>query len=187
MSIYYDFNTNWKLFLEAWNHVNVQDQLLDEMNIFLQSKPYNIINSFGRPISRKYNKGDSLWLFNENNFFSDLIQANTHKRIKDELMIVKYKRTMENLGHKFKNKDNLEYCFMNTCFDEVYKQCIPKPNSIESFVLLDTNLLFTYLKVALIMFSDSIVSIIENQIIIDHEIIFDLNAFYVDYITNTTI
>jgi len=183
---YYNFHTNWKLFLDAWNHYTVQDQLFEEMNIFLQSKPYNITDVYGKQITRKYCKGNALWRFNENNFFSDLIISNTHKRIKDEHMIVKYKRTMENLGHKFKNNDHLEYCFMNTCFDEVYKQSIPKPDSIESFILLDTNLLFTYLKVALILFSDSIISIIENQIIIDHEIIFDLNAFYFDYITSMT-
>lgn len=179
---YYNFETNWDAFLMAWKAPEVQEQLHIDMSMYCLSNPFNIINNHGEFVTHIFKTGDPLWKYSSTYFWHEDAERKAHKRIEQENMIQKYKRTMENsLGFKFKDNQELEEKFYAVCFEDIVFDCFPKANSMESFIMTGAEeaLTETFYKVAQQIFPHDTILCHENCVLIAHEkLIFSLQRFF---------
>lgn len=178
---YFDFSANWEEFLQIWNTPDIQEQLSIDMSLLCLSNPYNITNNNGELVTKLYKPGDSLWKYSSSSFWYHEAERKAQHKIENENMIQKFKQSMSNTGIVFKDDLHAQTMFYDTCFESIMKECFPKPNTIESFIIAGAEhaLEETFYKAAQDMFPTDIIISHDGQILVAYDkIIFDLPNFY---------
>lgn len=183
---HYDFGANWAAFLGAWNDCEVQDQLCTDMGRFCASvHSFCIATRAGVAAQRRYNRGDPLWWYSATPYWHDRAAESALERIKGEQMLKSYKKTMNNLGFGYKSREALEGAFINTCFEDIVKDCYPRRGTLESFIApgSENYLSTTYYSVARLLFPGETVihslSYAGNCVLLpEHKLVFDISGYY---------
>lgn len=178
---YYDFSAHWDEFQRVWNTPDIQEQLSIDMSLLCLSNPFNIVNNQGQHITQMYKVGDPLWKYSSSHFWHHEAERRAQIKIQDENMIQKFKQSMSNTGIIFKDDAQAETMFYDTCFESIMKECFPKPNTIESFIIAGAEYALeeTFYKAAQDLFPTDIIISHNGQILAAYDkIIFDLPNFY---------
>ena len=166
---YYDFDANWPMFLQVWEDPEVQQALILDIQFWKE------LGFF-----KKYKQGDPLWKETRTTYWIGKCVELAHERAKRESHVAMFKRTMSVVCPRL-SKKNVYY---KTCFGATIKDCEPKPNTIEWFVMPEGPFVFrrTMLACAKMLFPSNTINvcIISNRMttIIDSKIVFDLFGFY---------
>lgn len=178
---YYDFSSHWDEFTKAWNTPDIQEQLNIDMSIHCLSNPFNIVNNQGEHVTQFYRQGDPLWKYSSSSFWYHEAERKAQLKIESENMITKFKQAMSNTGIIFHDDDHAQHMFYDTCFENIMKDCFPKPNSIESLIIAGNEhaLEETFYKLAQDLFPHDVIISHNGQVLAAYDkIIFDLPNFY---------
>ena len=171
----YDFRENWALFLEIWNIEHIQIKLQIYIRNFCFENNLNLCTDPLLP----------LWQYSTTNYWEHKITIQAHKKIYHNNLIQSFKKSMQQHLKIIPSRR----LFYETCFTAIKEDFVPKPNSIESFIMDGGQnvLSFIFLHVARILFpndSDIVFTQDENGIdmilLPNKKIIFDIYLFYDD-------
>lgn len=185
---YYDFRANWPAFLEAWNGCDVQEQLCADMQRFCAgAHAFCVSTRAGAQAHRRYTRGDPLWWYSATPYWHDRAAERALERVREERMLSSYKKTMNNLGFRYKTKGSLEGAFFNTCFEDIVKDCYPERGTLDAFIAPGSEgyLSGTYYAAARALFPGETVihsiSYVGNCVLLpDHKVLFDISGYYFD-------
>lgn len=178
---YYDFSSNWEEFTRVWNTPDIQEQLCIDMSILCFSNPYNIVNNEGHHVVDMYKTGDPLWKYSASHFWYHEAEKRAQHKIEQEQLIQKFKLSMSNTGIKFRDDLHAQNMFYDTCFESIVIECLPKPDSIESFIITgaESALEETFYKAAQDIFPHDIIIAHDGKVLAAYDkIIFDLPSYY---------
>lgn len=124
---YFDFRTNWQEFLKAWRQVDYHVEL-------------DIAYWKGFGFFKNFKPGDPLWRQTKTSYWIVKITENANNKIKTEMHVQKYKRTMQN-QYIYPIMDYKE-SYYKRFFKNVYDECTPKPDTIDAFYMPEGTFIF---------------------------------------------
>lgn len=179
---YYDFKANWKTFLKAWKTPSVQDVLYEDMQNWCKDHAYYEPDGT-KPV---YKRGDPLWKFSRTDYWATKHMDAANDHVEKNNCIAKFKRTMEQQGRKFKNEETLQDAFYEICFDEICADFAPKPDTLESMIMImGGQFLYPAMaEAAMVMgLDDYIVQTDEGVVLLPgKKMVFDFTGYYFDVV-----
>lgn len=164
---HYDFSKNWQTFLNAWYEPNTQYNLQLDIDKW---------KSFG--LFKNYVLGGPLWKESKAMFWTLKITERAIQLKNHENHLNKFKKTMKN----FYNNVNYEKMYYKMCFKDVCKQCEPKENTLEAFIMPQGKHILknSMLQCAYNIFPNDEISLLDNYTIVikSKNIKFDINEYY---------
>lgn len=169
---YYEFDANWESFLHVWNTPRVQHSL--ELDIHLWKE---------MGFFHTYTKGDPLWKQTKTTYWLSKCVELAKNRSNAERHIHMFKRTMSVVCPRISTTE----LYYKTCFKMVIRDCEPKPNTIESFIIPEGVFIFknTMLECARLLFPNNPVGMCMLNgrmitVVSPMNILFDLFGYYFD-------
>lgn len=168
---YYDFDSNWKAFLRAWNDPDVQRAFALDISFWTE------LGFF-----KNYKNGDPLWKQTKTTYWIGKCVERAQNKLRKESHIALFKRTMSSFCPGLSSAKH----YYKACFGSVVKDCEPRPNTIEWFIIPEGPFIFrnSMLACAKIMFQteDINVCMIGGRMVtlVKSNIVFDLFGYYFD-------
>lgn len=180
---FYDFDEDWTRVIKLWNTTKIQNILKQEMHYWCR---HVITTQNGA--GRSWHIGEPLWnLSSKKQYWETKILDKIYEEVERYSMFQTFlKRTHDIRGKKFKDMELAYSAFVSTCFDALFEEFQPRPNTIESLILVGgKNFLTSSLhETASMLFPDDIIiwtSDTKNNnvlLIPEHHIVFDMVEFY---------
>jgi len=183
--VYFDFQANWQRFLEIWKSEEIQALLDKEMVVWCKKEAYFLHDEKGKKYKPKWEK-QPLWSLGKTDHWDTIITEKINNLPKSEFE--KYKENLRSQGKVVEEPEDEfdENPVFDDYFDEKYEEFSPKPDTIESFIMvMGKNYLSSPLKAtACVFFGEKDVLMCEGErggdlvLVPEERIIFDLFDYY---------
>lgn len=174
---YFEFDKHWNQFLQEWHKPHIQDILFRDLMDF----------SISSGLMYPWQRGEPVWYLTPSNHWDIIVDQKVNIKIQEENLKPKFINSFHNAtGYLFKGKNDSSIKFHHIVYHNIRNEFFPKPNSLESLVLIGGNNAISYAmyRIAIDMFEHTeVTSVFDEEghmwiLLPNEKIVFDIEGYY---------